>query len=175
MFRKKGRGRPPAARQRYASRESHGFATRTIHQPKSGGWSSRKKRKPQMATDEHRFLWKMLFTRWTTLGIFIIPFDLCLSVFICGLNCIFKNQSGLFRSNRTKMVLCQPLIRNDAVGSATVSVALAGVPPASRMPWMIHHSVSIHTASKFSARRRKQRSRRPRSPKATAWIRLIRP
>jgi hypothetical protein len=69
------------------------------------------------------------------------------------------------------------LSRNHAVGSATVSVALAGprasvspiicsnLPPASRMPWMIHHSVSIRTASKFSSRRRKQRSRRPRSQK----------
>jgi hypothetical protein len=64
--------------------------------------------------------------------------------------------------------------RNDAVGSATVSVALAGVPPASRMPWMIHHSVSIRTVPRFSAGRRKQRSRRPRSPNATAWLRLSR-
>jgi hypothetical protein len=66
------------------------------------------------------------------------------------------------------------LRRNDAVGSATVPVALAGVPPASRMSWTIHQSVGIRTVPRFSARRRKQRSRRPRSPNATAWLRLRR-
>jgi len=66
------------------------------------------------------------------------------------------------------------LSRIHAVGSATVSVALAGVPPASRMPWMIHHSVSIGKSPRFSARRRKQPSRRPRSPKGTVWLRLRR-
>jgi hypothetical protein len=63
-----------------------------MNKPESGGGSSRKKRKPQMNTDEHRFLWKALFTRWATPGIFLIPSDLCLSVLICGSNCIFKDK-----------------------------------------------------------------------------------
>jgi prepilin-type N-terminal cleavage/methylation domain-containing protein len=78
-------------------------------------------------------------------------------------------------SRQTGRHACATRLRRiHAVGSATVSVALAGVPPASRMPWMIHHSVSIRMAPRFSARRRKQRSRRPRSPNATASLRLRR-
>jgi len=58
------------------------------------------------------------------------------------------------------------------MGSATVPVAPVGVPPTGSTRFKNHRTVRPSCAGGFSARRRKLRAGRPRSPVSTAWFRL---